>query len=94
MISKSVHKIPNGKLIKVVLNYNAKNKKILGLKITGDFFVYPEEAIEILENKLINTALNEITLKDIIENIKNENKIEFIGLDIEGLVTGILKCLK
>jgi hypothetical protein len=94
MISKSVHKIPNGKLIKVELNYNVKSKKILGLKITGDFFVYPEEAIEILENKLINTVLNEITLKDIIENIKNENKIEFIGLDAEGLVTGILKCLK
>ncbi len=94
MISKSVYKIPNGKLIKIMLSYNVKNKKILGLQITGDFFVYPEEAIEIIENKLINTALNETTLKDMIKNIINENNIKFIGLNSEGLVTGILKCLK
>ena len=62
--------------------------------ITGDFFAYPEEAIEILEKKLVNTTLNEKIIKDKINNIIRENKIEFIGLNTESLVTGIMMCLK
>ena len=94
MISKSVYKIPDGKLLKISLDYNDKNEKILGLLITGDFFIYPEEAIEILEKKLVNTTLNEKILIDKINNVIRENKIEFIGLNVEGLVTGIMMCLK
>ena len=94
MNSKSVYKIPGGKLLKISLDYNDKNKKILGLLITGDFFVYPEEAIEILEKKLVDTTLNEKILKDKINNVIRENKIEFIGLNAEGLVIGIMMCLK
>jgi hypothetical protein len=94
MNSKSVYKIPDGKLLKISLDYNDKNKKILDLLITGDFFAYPEEAIEILEEKLVNTTLNEKILKDKIKNIIRENKIELIGLNIEGLVNGIMLCLK
>jgi lipoate-protein ligase A len=94
MNSKSVYKIPDGKLLKISIDYNDKNKKILDLLITGDFFAYPEEAIEILEEKLVNTTLNEKILKNNIKNIIRENKIELIGLNIEGLVNGIMLCLK
>ena len=94
MNSKSVYKIPDGKLLKISLDYNDKNKKILGLLITGDFFVYPEEAIEIIEKKLVDTTLNEKISKDKINNVIRENKIEFIGLNAEGLVIGIMMCLK
>ena len=94
MNSKSVYKIPDGKLLKISLDYNNTNKKILNLLITGDFFAYPEEAIEILEKKLVNTTLNEKIIKDKINNIIRENKIEFIGLNTESLVTGIMMCLK
>lgn len=94
MNSKSVYKIPNGKLLRISLDYNDKNKKILDLRITGDFFAYPEESIEIIEKKLVGAPLNEKTLKDKIDNVIRENKIEFIGLDTDGLVSGILMCLK
>lgn len=94
MNSKSVYKIPDGKLLKISLDYNDKNKKILGLLITGDFFAYPEKSIEILEKKLVSTTLNKKILKDKISNVIKENKIEFIGLNTEGLVTGIMMCLK
>ena len=94
MDSKSVYKVPNGKLLKISLKYDDKNKQILGLRITGDFFAYPEEAIEIIEKKLLNTTLNEKILKDKIDDVIKENKIEFIGLNTDGLVNGILMCLK
>ncbi|PNX48601.1 MAG: hypothetical protein BV457_03380 [Thermoplasmata archaeon M9B1D] len=94
MNSKSVYKIPNGKLLRISLDYNDKNKKILNLCITGDFFAYPEESIEIIEKNLINTSLNEKILKDKINTIIRKNKVEFIGINTDGLVNGILMCLK
>jgi hypothetical protein len=94
MNCKSVYKVPNGKLLKISLEYNDKNKQISNLCITGDFFAYPEETIEIIEKQLVNTTLNEKILKDKIDNVIRENKIEFIGLNTEGLVTGIMMCLK
>ena len=47
MNSKSIYKIPNGKLLKIALEYNEKSNSIDRIRIMGDFFAYPEEAIEI-----------------------------------------------
>lgn len=94
MNSNSIYKIPNGKLLKINLEYNEEKNKIKNIKITGDFFAYPEESIEMIENRLVNTALEK---KEIIQKIKaiiKENNIEFIGLNAEGLTNGILMCLK
>ncbi|UCB58546.1 MAG: hypothetical protein JSV67_08065 [Thermoplasmatales archaeon] len=94
MKSKSTYKIPNGKLLKIFLDYNEKNQLINNIKITGDFFAYPEEAIEKMENELKNTKLDKNILNEKIKNIIQENDIEFIGLNSEGLTNGILICLK
>ena len=94
MKSKSIYKVPNGKLLKIFLDYNKKNNVIYNIKITGDFFAYPEEAIEIIENKLKNSFLKKEVLLEKINSIIKENHIEFIGLDAEGLTDGILMCLK
>jgi len=91
---KSIYKIPNGKLLKINLNLNDTNEKIDDIKITGDFFAYPEESIELIENKLKNCRIEKnLLMEKIIQTIK-KNNIEFIGLDAEGLVDGIMMCLK
>lgn len=94
MKSKSVYKVPNGKLLKIFLEYNENNNSISSINITGDFFAYPEEAIEIIENKLRNILLSRQILIEKISSVIKENNIEFIGLDAEGLTDGILMCLK
>ena len=94
MQSKSVYKVPNGKLLKIFLEYNEINNYIKNIEITGDFFAYPEEAIEILEKKLKNTSLKRNSLLEKINSVIKENNIEFIGLNPEGLTEGILMCLK
>ena len=94
MISKSVYKIPNGKLLKILLDYDEKNNSINSVKITGDFFAYPEESIEVIENKLKNLMLDKESLLSKINSVIDENNIQFIGLNAEGLVDGILMCLK
>ena len=92
MQSKSVYKIPDGKLLKISLNYT--NNKIIEIRIMGDFFAYPEEAIEIIETKLIDSYLNRESLLNKINSVIKDNNIEFIGLTAEGLTDGIMMCLK
>ena len=92
MQSKSIYKVPNGKLLKIILDYNEKNNLINSVKITGDFFAYPEESIEIMENELKNTVLERTPLLKKIQSSIKEHKIQFIGLHAEGLTEGILMC--
>jgi hypothetical protein len=94
MNSKSVYKVPNGKLLKINLNYDEKTNNIETIRITGDFFAYPEEAIEIIEEELKNIKIDRSILFEKIKSIINDHKIEFIGLNAEGLTQGILMCLK
>jgi lipoate-protein ligase A len=94
MISKSIYKIPNGKLLKIKLDFNENSNKINEIKITGDFFVYPEEAIEILEDGLKDIKIDKIFLLKKINSLVKDYKIDFIGLHAEGLTEGILMCIK
>jgi lipoate---protein ligase len=92
MQSQSVYKVPQGKLLKISVEYNKKNDVIKKIRITGDFFAYPEEAIELMETKLRNTVLGEEQLLKKIRSIITECHIQFIGVDAEGLTKGILMC--
>jgi len=92
MQSKSVYKVPNGKLLKIILDYDEKNNSINSVRITGDFFAYPEESIEIMEDELKNTVLERTPLLEKIQSSIKEHKIQFIGLHAEGLAEGILMC--
>jgi len=94
MQSHSIYKVPDGKLLKITLEYDEEKNLINNLKITGDFFAYPEEAIELIENKLKNSLLKRDELIEKINLIIKNNQIEFIGLNAEGLADGILMCLK
>jgi hypothetical protein len=93
MHSQSIYKIPQGKLLKIHLEYNVKDHTITSIKIMGDFFVYPEEAIELLEKKLKHTDLKKAQLIKTINAIVKDHNIQFIGLDAEGLTQGILMCV-
>jgi len=94
MQSKSVYKVPNGKLLKIFLEFDEKKNSIKNITISGDFFAYPEEAIETIEDELKNTLLNREILQKKINFIIKRNNIEFIGLNSDGLTEGILMCLK
>lgn len=94
MNSESVYKVPNGKLLKIFIDYNSKKNTINKINITGDFFAYPEESIEIIEKNLKNVKLVRSILLDKINLIIDDYKIEFIGLNSEGITEGILMCLK
>ena len=93
MYSQSVYKIPQGKLLKIHLEYNEKDRTITSIQIMGDFFAYPEEAVEVLETKLKHTTLTQTALIQTIHTVIRDYNIQFVGLDVEGLTQGILMCL-
>ena len=92
MRSQSIYKVPKGKLLKISVEYDEKNNILKDIRITGDFFAYPEEAIELMETKLRNVLMEREQLQEKIRTIITEYHIEFIGVDAEGLTQGILMC--
>ncbi len=87
---QSIYKVPNGKLLKVFLE--KEGDKIGEIKITGDFFVYPEEKIEELEQSLIGAELNQEDLTQAIQSFIDKEELELFGVDTESLVKVILMC--
>ncbi len=84
-MKKIIYKIPGGKLIKIQVEI--KNSKIEKIKINGDFFVHPEEAIVEIENFLIGKEINSIEKS--LKKFLKEKKVEIIGfapLDIEKIL--------
>ncbi|HKY10557.1 MAG TPA: lipoate protein ligase C-terminal domain-containing protein [Nitrososphaera sp.] len=78
------------KLIRIMLEYDETENTINWITIAGDFFLYPEEALETLEAGLIGTKLEKETLKQEIDNcLKNS---EVYGFDSTSLTEAILGC--
>jgi lipoate---protein ligase len=90
---KKIHNIyKSKKLIKISLEYDEDSKIINSITITGDFFLYPEETLDELEDNLIGTKLGKDEIKQKIE--KCLNRSEAFGFDSESLTDAILGCLK
>jgi hypothetical protein len=80
------------KLIRIMLEYNEIENTINWITIAGDFFLYPEEALETLEAGLTGIRLDRETLKQEIDNcLKNS---EVYGFDSTSLTEAILGCKK
>jgi lipoate---protein ligase len=85
MNKKIIHKVSGGKLLKI--DVNIENSVILDIKITGDFFIYPEEAIFAIEKFLINKKINDINEQ--LSKFLLDKNIKIIGFepsDIQGVL--------
>lgn len=87
MQGKSIYKVPEGKLLKVFLDFD--EDKINNITLTGDFFLYPENSIELIEKVLEGEGFNKEELINQINSVVSENKIEFFGINAEAIVEAI-----
>jgi lipoate---protein ligase len=87
---KSAHNVyKSQKLIRVKLEYDETENTINSITIAGDFFLYPEEALETLEAGLIGTKLQRNTLKNVIDNcLKNSQAFGFDSTSLEEAILG------
>jgi lipoate-protein ligase A len=85
-------KIPGGKMLRVDVAYDTQIETV---KITGDFFLHPEETLELIQQTLTGYHLpipkNEL-IKD-IENLMLEQKAEFIGASVVDLINILAEAL-
>jgi len=79
-------KIPNGKLVRIDVEFNGEY--IRAIKITGDFFMYPEDAITNIERELAGVVVSELERK--LPTIITNNCEEVIGFSTDDLA-GIIR---
>lgn len=86
-MGEAVYKAEGG-VIRVELEADDVIKKI---KITGDFFIFPEDSIEGLEEALVGTSTYDGELLKVIKDFY-EN-IDSYGIEPEDMVEAIKKAL-
>lgn len=84
----SSYKIPGGKLVKIKLWVDSG--KVQSITILGDFFLHPEEVIEVIENSLIGMKIEADILLTTVSNVLEKTKATFIGASAEDLVKAIM----
>lgn len=87
MLSSS-YKIPGGKLVKVKLWVDSE--KIERITILGDFFLHPEETIQVIENSLVGIELNITSIENLISKVMSESDATLIGATPEDFATAIM----
>ena len=78
------------KLVRIMLEYDEIENTISHITISGDFFLYPEEALEILEANLVGKKLERETLKQESDNCLED--IEVYGFNSTALTEAIVGC--
>ena len=87
-MKQAIYKVPEGKLIKLFLD--SQDNIIKNIKITGDFFIHPEEKITSLENALKGQVLDEKKLTELLEETIQKEKMELFGVDAESIAKTIM----
>lgn len=77
MNKKIVHKVPQGKMLRI--EADIKDSVIKRIKITGDFFIHPEEAITEIEDFLTGRPLPGIG--EVLAGFLEEKNIRVIGFN-------------
>ena len=81
----SIYKVPEGKLIKVWVEVT--NGILMDIRITGDFFVHPEEWIASLEEELKGTSMDDIPRK--IREMAGEDGVQLVGIGPDDILHAI-----
>lgn len=87
-MKKAAYKVMGGKMIRVSLGES--NGKIREIKITGDFFLHPEELINELEDMLVGKPLNVQDLTSSIKMLMENRDATLLGASTKDFVKCIL----
>jgi lipoate-protein ligase A len=93
LIAYSSQKVKEGKIVKVVVELDDVIKK---LKITGDFFLHPEDVLEDIEKSMVglkkDVEFDTLVLR--IHNIARACDAQMIGISSESIASVIMEAIK
>ncbi|MEX0657012.1 MAG: lipoate protein ligase C-terminal domain-containing protein [Nitrosopumilaceae archaeon] len=78
------------KMVCVDLVFDKTTDTIQSIKITGDFFLHPEETIDLIESGIVGTKLEKDLIKKKLESLLSD--CELYGFSIDSLSDAIIKC--
>ena len=84
----AVHTAKLEKMVRIRLDYSSQSRTIISIRITGDFFMHPEDAIEGLEMGLRGAELKRDILRQRISSALAGTRC--FGFDEESLAGAIL----
>jgi lipoate-protein ligase A len=83
-LGKAEYKVPGGKLL--VAETTKGENQLVDLKITGDFFMHPEDSIEELESHLRGVSLREGRVESAVNTFFRIHNVEMVGLSPEDII--------
>ncbi len=85
------YKAPGGKLLRVSLTLarQADPPVITSLRLTGDFFMHPEDAILDLEERLIGAPWETVSVRERVQAFF-ETGVQVIGATVDDIVHVVL----
>jgi lipoate-protein ligase A len=89
-MKQAEYKVPGGKLLAAELA--VEGGRMVGVKITGDFYMHPETAIIELEKALEDTP--KVDLEDKVNRFFEENNVTLFGVHVEDFVKVIRMALE
>jgi len=83
--TKAIKKVPGGKLVRVDITYSERLERV---KITGDFFLHPEDVLTTIEDALTGAQLplNKSSLIEKVQNILEREKAVLVGFSPQDLI--------
>jgi len=93
MIVRAGEKVAGGKLVRLELEHDGS--RILRAKITGDFFLHPEDALGEMENSLAGLKINcaESEFASAIAKAAESKSAELVGFSPEILASLVVKAI-
>ncbi len=93
MFAYSSQKVKEGKIVKVEVEYNDIIEK---LKITGDFFLHPEDVLDDIEKSMVGLKkdVKFDTLVFKIHSIARARNAQMIGISPESVASVIMEAIK
>ncbi|MGI0003282.1 MAG: lipoate protein ligase C-terminal domain-containing protein [Nitrosopumilaceae archaeon] len=78
------------KMVCVELVFDKTTDIIQSIKITGDFFLHPEETIDLIESGIVGIKLEKDLVKKKLESLLSG--CELYGFSIDSLSDAIIRC--
>ncbi|MBM3910319.1 MAG: hypothetical protein FJ356_01565 [Thaumarchaeota archaeon] len=78
------------KMLCIDLVFDKTTNIIQAIKITGDFFLHPEETLDLIESEIVGTELEKDLIKKKLESLLSG--CELYGFSIDSLSDAIIRC--
>lgn len=94
MEGKASRKVPGGKLVRARVRF--EEERVDDVKLTGDFFLYPEEALDRVEDALAGKPVDagRVDLAETVELVLEDADAQLVGVGPDDVAIAVLEAIE